>query len=149
MLKGFVYEAMDNRSLATDCYKDALRTDVHCFQAFDLLVSHHMLTEKEERDLLVSLPFSEQCMPEEVELLKFLYESKIKKYSKPIDPKLPPGLESLNDNLDIVAGMAERHFYNCSYNLSYKMTSAVLSSDPYHEACLPIHITCLVELKKN
>jgi len=149
LLKGLVYEAMDNRSLATDCYKDALRTDVHCFQAFDLLVSHHMLTEKEERDLLVSLPFSEQCMPEEVELLKFLYESKIKKYSKPIDPKLPPGLESLNDNLDIVAGMAERHFYNCSYNLSYKMTSAVLSSDPYHEACLPIHITCLVELKKT
>ena len=149
LLKGTVYEAMDNRSLATDCYRDALRNDVHCFEAFDMLVSHHMLTEKEERELLTSLPFSEQCVPEEIDLLKFLYESKMKKYCKPIDPKLSTGLESLNDNLDIVASMAERHFYNCSYNLSCKMTSAILHSDPYHEACLPIHITCLVELKKT
>lgn len=149
LLKGTVYEAMDNRSLATESYKDALRSDVHCFEAFDLLVSHHMLTEKEERSLLSSLPFSEQCMPEEVDLLKFLYESKTKKYNKPIDPKLPSGLESLNDNLDIVTAMAERHFYNYSYSLSFKMTSAVLRSDPYHESCLPIHITCLVELKKT
>ena len=149
LLKGVVYEAMDNRALATDCFKDTLKNDVHCFEAFDLLVSHHMLTDKEERELLSSLPFSEQCMPEEVDLLKFLYEGKVKRYCKPVDPKLPPGLETLYDNLDVVAGMAERHFYNCSYYQSYKMTSAVLTSDPYHEACLPIHITCLVELKKT
>lgn len=149
LLKGMMYEAMNNRSLAIDCYKDALKSDVHCFEAFDLLISHHMLTEKEERELLISLPFSEQCMPEEVDLIKFLYDSKTKKYSKPIDPKLPSGLETLHDNLDIVAGMAERHFYNCNYSDSYKMTSAVLSSDLYHEAALPIHITCLVELKKT
>ena len=149
LLKGVVYEAMDNRALATDCFKDALKNDVHCFEAFDLLVSHHMLTDKEERELLSSLPFSEQCMPEEVDLLKFLYEGKVKRYCKPVDPKPPPGLETLYDNLDVVAGMAELHFYNCSYYQSYKMTSSVLTSDPYHEACLPIHITCLVELKKT
>ncbi|EDO45312.1 predicted protein [Nematostella vectensis] len=149
LLRGIVYEAMDNRGNATECYKDAIRTDVHCFEAFDLLISHHMLTNKEEHDLLESLPFSEQCTPEEVDLLKFLYESRIKNYSKPVDPKLTPNLDCLNDNLDVVVNMAERHFYNCSYLQCFKLTRAVLNLDPFHEACLPTHISCLVELKKS
>lgn len=149
LLRGTTYEAMDNRSLATDCYKESLRHDVHCYEAFDLLVTHHMLTAEEERDLLDSLPFGEQCTPEEVVMIKFLYESKTKKYSKPADPKLPAGLDGLNDNLDVVVSMAERHFYNCSYQTSFKLTSAVMNSDAYHEGCLPIHISCLVELMKS
>ncbi|XP_031573394.1 cell division cycle protein 16 homolog [Actinia tenebrosa] len=148
LLKGTVYEAMDNRSLATECYKEALSIDVHCYEAFDLLISHHMLTDKEERHLLDTLPFQDQCTTEESDLLKFLYESRLQKYTKPEDPKLPATLDSLNDNLDIVVNMAERHFYNCSYSMCHKMTSAVLNSDPYHESCLPIHISCLVELRK-
>lgn len=149
LLKGVVYEAMDNRSLASDCYKESLRIDVHCFEAFDLLISHHMLTDKEERELLDSLPFGDHCTSEESELLKFLYESRLQKYTKPEDPKLPASLDSLNDNLDVVVNMAERHFYNCSFSVSHNLTSAVLNSDPYHEACLPIHISCLVELKQS
>ena len=149
LLRGMVYEALDNRIPAAECYKEALRHDVHCFEAFDLLVTHHMLTTKEEKELLDSLPYSEQCMAEEIELLKFLYESKIKKYSKPSDPKLPKALDSLNDNLDIVVGIAERHFCNSNYMMCYKLTHATLNSDPFHEACLPIHISCLVQLKKS
>ena len=149
LLKGTTYEAMDNRSLATDSYKESLRCDVHCYEAFDLLVSHHMLTAEEEKDLLTSLPYEDQCTPEEVVMLKFLYESKTKAYTKPTDPKLPAGLDSLNDNSDIVTSMAERHFYNCNYESSFKLTSAVMAFDPYHENCLSIHISCLVELKKS
>lgn len=149
LLKGMVYEALDNRIPAAECYKEALRQDVHCFEAFDLLITHHMLTANEEKELLESLPYSEQCMAEEEELLKFLYESKTKKYSKPTDPKLPKALDSLNDNLDIVVGIAERHYYNSNYMMCYKLTNATLNSDPFHEACLPVHISCLVQLKKS
>jgi hypothetical protein len=46
-LKGRVYEALDNRSLASECYKLALRTDVHCYDAFQALVQHQMLTSWE------------------------------------------------------------------------------------------------------
>lgn len=38
---------MDNRPLATSNYKEALKLDVYCFEAFDLLTSHHMLTAQE------------------------------------------------------------------------------------------------------
>ena len=38
---------MDNRLLATSSYKEALKLDVYCFEAFDLLTSHHMLTAQE------------------------------------------------------------------------------------------------------
>jgi len=42
-----VYEAMDNRGLAADCYKQALRCDVHCYEAFEALVQHQMLSAQE------------------------------------------------------------------------------------------------------
>lgn len=54
-------------------------------------------------------------MFEEVDLLKFLYEGKVKRYCKFVDLKLFFGLEILYDNLDVVVGMVELYFYNCSY----------------------------------
>lgn len=47
LLRGKIYDAMDNRPLATSSYKEALKLDVYCFEAFDLLTSHHMLTAQE------------------------------------------------------------------------------------------------------
>lgn len=46
-IKGKIYEAMDNRNFATDCYKEALRNDVHCYEAFQALIQHQMLTSDE------------------------------------------------------------------------------------------------------
>ena len=77
LLRGKIYDAMDNRPLATSSYKEALKLDVYCFEAFDLLTSHHMLTAQEgEADLcrLCALIFyfsadtfiftiSETCIP--------------------------------------------------------------------------------------
>ena len=42
-LKGRVYEAMENRDLAKDCYKKALMLDCCCYEAFNNLIQHHML----------------------------------------------------------------------------------------------------------
>lgn len=49
LLRGKVYEAMDNRSLAVECFQDALQQDVYNYEAFDHLVNHHMLTAQEGR----------------------------------------------------------------------------------------------------
>jgi len=46
-LKGRVLEASENRGLAADCYRQALRCDVYCYEAFDALVQHHMLSSWE------------------------------------------------------------------------------------------------------
>lgn len=47
LLRGKIYEAMDNRTLAVECYREAVRQDVYCYEAFDLLVKHHMLSAQE------------------------------------------------------------------------------------------------------
>jgi len=44
LLRGRIYEAMDNRSQAVDCYRAALLLDVRCYEAFSCLVQHHMMS---------------------------------------------------------------------------------------------------------
>ena len=47
LLRGRVYEAMENRALAAECFREALKGDVYCYEAFDALVSHHMMTAQQ------------------------------------------------------------------------------------------------------
>uniref|UniRef100_A0A8C6MD45 Cell division cycle 16 n=1 Tax=Nothobranchius furzeri TaxID=105023 RepID=A0A8C6MD45_NOTFU len=149
LLRGKIYDAMDNRPLATSSYKEALKLDVYCFEAFDLLTSHHMLTAQEEKDFLGSLNLNQQCTEEEEELLHFLFENKLKKYNKPSDLVVPEMVNGLQDNLDVVVSLAERHYYNCDFKMCYKLTAMVLVKDPFHANCLPVHIGTLVELGKS
>uniref|UniRef100_E1BPM5 Cell division cycle 16 n=1 Tax=Bos taurus TaxID=9913 RepID=E1BPM5_BOVIN len=147
LLRGKIYDALDNRTLATYSYKEALKLDVYCFEAFDLLTSHHMLTAQEEKELLDSLPLSKLCT-EEQELLRFLFENKLKKYNKPSETVIPASVDGLQENLDVVVSLAERHYYNCDFKMCYKLTSVVMEKDPFHANCLPVHIGTLVELNK-
>ena len=55
----------------------------------------------------------------------------------------------LANNVDVLTAQAERHYYNCDYHSCYDLTSAVLEKDLYHTQCLPIHLSCLMELKKT
>uniref|UniRef100_A0A3P8S0K2 Cell division cycle 16 homolog (S. cerevisiae) n=1 Tax=Amphiprion percula TaxID=161767 RepID=A0A3P8S0K2_AMPPE len=119
LLRGKIYDAMDNRPLATSSYKEALKLDVYCFEAFDLLTSHHMLTAQEGE------------------------------YNKPSDLVVPEMVNGLQDNLDVVVSLAERHYYNCDFKMCYKLTSMVMVKDPFHANCLPVHIGTLVELGKS
>lgn len=222
LLKGKVLEAMDNRGLATDCFKEALKHDVHCYEALDSLIRHQMLSVEEgkaslknskfplqiftEEEVINSLPISQQCNESEAEILQILYESKRKKYHTTVAPKLvktksfaskklhekianstpqsgllssTPGLittpaslhtpnflkenekeqqtvgggsatlTKLQDSLDLAVSEAERLYYNCDYQRCHALTEAVLKQDPYHYDCLPIHISCEVELKQS
>ena len=156
-VKGRVYEAMDNRAVATDCYKQALHCDVYSYQAFEALVQHQMLSASEEKELLESLPFGEQCTEAETELLRLLYESKLKKYQEPNRKQTLATCsvmgvlvtDRLLGNLDMEVSEAERLHYNCDYHKCFLLTERILKKDPYHNSCLPVHIACLVELKKT
>ncbi|XP_058792330.1 cell division cycle protein 16 homolog [Phymastichus coffea] len=153
-VKGRVYEAMDNRAVATECYKQALHCDVYSYQAFEALVQNQMLSAAEEQELLESLPFAEQCKEADAELLKLLYESKLKKYHAPAENNILVSCgvlvtDRLRHNLDIQVSEAERLYYNCDYHQCFSLTESILKSDPYHSGCLPVHIACLVELRKT
>ncbi|CAH1176896.1 unnamed protein product [Phaedon cochleariae] len=58
-------------------------------------------------------------------------------------------LLKLKNSLDLQVSEAERLYYNCDYQQCGLLTEAILKVDPYHEACLPIHISCQVELKQS
>lgn len=185
LLKGKILEALDNQALASECFKRAIHVDVYCFEAFESMIKHQMLTYAEEEELLSLLPISEQCNSEEGEVLYTLYRSKLKKYhacksltfidkvkhgpksnslmvtennaknieSKQKNEKMnvdlpePTAISKLNKSLDVIVSKAELLYYNCDYNECYKLTDNILKHDPYHMYCLPIHISCLVELK--
>lgn len=51
-MKGRVYEAMDNRAVATECYKQALQCDVYSYEAFEALVQNQMLSASEGISIL-------------------------------------------------------------------------------------------------
>lgn len=80
LLKGKVLEAMDNRTLAMDCYVMAMQASVYCTEALDALAQHEMLMSWEEVDLLTSLPFTKQCTEAETKILVKVYKTKLKKY---------------------------------------------------------------------
>lgn len=151
-LKGRIYEALHNRSLATECYKKAVYSDLHCFEAFNALIQHQMLTSKEEHDLL-SVLFSQgdmmklQCGSEGgEEFLKNIYENLVNKYNRVDSQVVIPKV--LEGNLDMEVAKAERLYYACAYSECFSITEDVLKKDPYHSTCLPVHIACLVELNK-
>lgn len=58
-------------------------------------------------------------------------------------------LIKLKNSMDLQVAEAERLYYNCDYQLCSQLTEAILKSDPYHDGCLPIHISCQVELKQS
>ena len=147
LLKGTIYEALENRQIATQCYKDALQHDIYCFEAFNLLVTHHGLTSAEENQLLESLPYGNQCNEEEEKLLRFVYKNLINKYSKPVEELLPNILEPMTGNLDYIVSLAEKYFNNSNYREALRYGKYVLKIDNLHEGCLPMYISCLSVLK--
>lgn len=48
---------MDNRAVATECYKQALQCDVYSYEAFEALVQNQMLSASEGIILIVQLNF--------------------------------------------------------------------------------------------
>ncbi|XP_030754617.1 cell division cycle protein 16 homolog isoform X2 [Sitophilus oryzae] len=215
LLKGKVLEGMDNRGLAADCYKRALSFDIYCFEAFDLLIKYQMLSATEEQELLQSIPTESNCSTEEAQVIKALYELRLKKYHTPqtqiikstplifiskvndtssndvkslpstpnlhitptsistpmvmknneknlrknqklqidnqmqVDPFENVAISRFQGSLDFYVAQAEMFYYNCDYSKCIGLTEQILKKDPYHDGCLPLHISCLVELKQS
>nr|CAH8847274.1 unnamed protein product [Trichobilharzia regenti] len=148
LLKGKLYELMDNRSLAIQFYKEALLLDVTCYEAFEKLVHLQSISSEEESLLLSELNFVEHLNPLMGKLTEFLYKDKLNKSSVSED-KIPDEFASLNDNVDIIVNKAGRMLDMCRFYECYNITSRLIRSDPYNLACLPIHISVLKELGKS
>ena len=147
VLKGKVLEALDNRTQASEFFSEALKVDPYCQEALHALTKHQMLSADKEQKLIEAIVFDND---DDQELLKFIYTIGLKKYNKPQDLIVPKPLEhTMKNNLCLQVALAERHFYNCDYLACHQISVAVMKKDPFHDIALPIHISCLVELKKS
>jgi hypothetical protein len=73
--------------------------------------------------LLQGLPFGKACTNGDVEFVKFLYASKVKKYPTTGEINGTAVFPVLKKNLDILTGEAERLFYNCDFQMAYKIST--------------------------
>lgn len=142
LLKGKVYEALENRSKAKRWYMSALRCDVNCFEALESLIEKRMLNYNDEREFLDSLDF-----PENLQWLKLIYVSKLQYTPASVDVAYALSASGLGTNLDLLAGVAEHHYYRNDFREAYRLSKNIINQDPFHHSVLPIYLCCLVELE--
>ncbi|KAI4740769.1 TPR-like protein [Aureobasidium sp. EXF-12298] len=160
-LRGFCYAKQNAFDRAKDCYKDAVRIDVLCFEAFDQLMKNSLMSPAEEWEFLDSLDFDSvsasdtpaSSMQEAGEFTKMLYMTRLSKYSRPDDFNAAVETLSthynLSSNSSILLSKAELLFTNCRFRDSLLLTTQILETDPYNFSALPVHLAALFELKET
>lgn len=170
-LRGLCYAKQNAFDRARDCYKDAVRIDVQCFEAFDQLMKNSLMSPAEELEFLESLDFdsispsSDLSMSQEAaHFTKLLYTTRLSKYSSP--SALSHATETLSthynlaDNPDLLLSRAESLYTQCRFSEALALTSSILSSDSvsplasqgpqtqnlgHSPAVYPLHLACLYE----
>ncbi|KAJ5182492.1 hypothetical protein N7492_000108 [Penicillium capsulatum] len=173
-LRGLCFARQNAFDRARDCYKDAVRIDVQCFEAFDQLMKNSLMSPTEELEFLESLDFDAISSPdpamtqEAADFTKMLYTTRLSKYSSPTI--LSNATESLSthynlaNNPDILLSRAETLYTQCRFAEALELTSSILSTSESTElaggnspvipalghlghspAVYPLHLACLYE----
>ncbi|KAK3696338.1 anaphase-promoting complex subunit Cut9 [Vermiconidia calcicola] len=157
-LRGVCYAKQNSFDRAKECYKDAVRIDVQCFEAFDQLMKNSLMSPGEEWDFLESLNFDSiqpdpgdpNNAPEAADFTRNLYITRLSKYARPDD--FNTAIETLSthyhlgSNPDVLLSKAEILFTSSRYAPALAITSEILEADPYNFACMPLHLALLHQL---
>lgn len=157
-LRGLCYAKQNAFDRAKECYKDAVRIDVQCFEAFDQLMKNQLMSPDEEWTFLESLEFdfvapNSDTAQEAAQFTKMLYTTRLSKYKNP--QEFSHATETLSShynlasNSDLLLAKAELLFTQCRYAQSLAVSTSILSNDPYNFTVLPLHLACLNELNKT
>ncbi|KAI9726096.1 MAG: anaphase promoting complex subunit cdc16 [Chrysothrix sp. TS-e1954] len=169
-LRGICYAKGNAFDRAKECYVDAVRIDVQCFEAFDQLMKNALMTPQEESELLESLDFdsitvstpagtappngnSSSASQQAADLTRMLYTTRLSKYSS--TPAITTSLDTLSthyrlaSNPDMLLSRAELLFTQCRFRDALVLTDSVLANDRYCFAALPVHLACLHELSEK
>lgn len=158
-LRGLCYAKQNAFDRAKECYKDAVRIDVLCFEAFDQLMKNSLMSPSEEWEFLDSLDFdsmaasdpSSSTPQEAAQFTKMLYTTRLSKYSRPEDFNVAVETLSTHYNLatnpSILLAKAELLFTNCRFKDALSLTTQIIETDPYNFSAMPVHLAALFELK--
>ena len=157
-LRGICFAKQNAFDRAKECYRDAVRIDVQCFEAFRQLMQNQLLAPDEEWDFLESLDFDSihvngdvSGSQEAAHFTKMLYSTRLSKYHNPED--FTEAYDSLSThynlemNPDLLLARADLLFTQCRYRDALAITESVLKEDKYNFSIYPIHLACLYELK--
>ncbi|KAL9103085.1 MAG: hypothetical protein Q9163_001852, partial [Psora crenata] len=164
-LRGICYAKQNAFDRAKECYKDAVRIDVQCFEAFEQLMKNKLMSPDEEWKFLESLDFeSVTTSPSRLEspdsdqqqaahFTKMLYTTHLSKYKNAT--AFTEATETLSthynlgSNPDLLLSQAELLFTQCRFKQSLAITTSILENDPYNFSILPLHLASLYELSRT
>lgn len=159
-LRGVCFAKQNAFDRAKECYKDAVRIDVQCFEAFDQLMKNALMSPKEEWAFLESLEFddiyaadSSSNSQEAAAFTKMLYTTRLSKYEHP--DQFAEAAETLSThynlsaNPDILLAKAEMLLTQCRFKEALALTEAILQRDKHSFSTLPVHLACLHELNER
>jgi anaphase-promoting complex subunit 6 len=158
-LRGLCHAKKNAFDRAKECYKDAVRIDVQCFEAFDALMTNALMSPDEEWGFLESLNFDcitvgdgtdPSLSQEAAAFTKLLYTTRISKYAHPAEFTSATETLSthynLSNNPDILLAKASLLFTQCRFKDALTLTTSILDTDPYNFPAIPVHLACLHEL---
>jgi anaphase-promoting complex subunit 6 len=158
-LRGICYAKQNAFDRAKECYKDAVRIDVQCFEAFDQLMKNSLMSPDEEWAFLESLDFDSistednDVSQEAAQFAKMLYTTRLSKYKNPVDFNHASETLSTHYNLatnpDLLLSKAELLFTQCRFKQALALTTSILDTDEYNFSIYPLHLACLHELAQT
>lgn len=137
-LRGLCFAKRNAFDRARDCYKDAVRIDVQCFEAFDQLMKNSLMSPAEELAFLEELDFDSiriedpSMAQEAAHFTKLLYTTRLSKYSSPAT--LANATETLSthynlaSNPDLLLTRAETLYTQCRFHEALAITTNILNS---------------------
>ena len=169
-LRGLCFAKRNAFDRARECYKDAVRIDVQCFEAFDQLMKNSLMSPAQELAFLEDLDFESiriddpSAAQEAAHLTKLLYTTRISKYASPT--ALSDATETLSThyglatNPDLLLTRAETLYTQCRFHECLAITTAILSTQNapdgldssstttslgHDPALYPLHLAALYE----
>lgn len=157
-LRGLCYAKSNAFDRAKECYKDAVRIDVQCLEAFEQLMKNCLMSPDEEWEFLDSLDFDAISIPDDTEasqeaaaFTKMLYTTRLSKYKNPAQFTMATETLSTHYNLasnaDLLLSKADLLFTQCRFKDALYITNSILQDDKYNFSIYPLHLACLYELQ--
>ncbi|PQE08958.1 hypothetical protein CJF32_00002664 [Rutstroemia sp. NJR-2017a WRK4] len=157
-LRGLCYAKQNAFDRAKECYMDAVRIDVQCFEAFEQLMKNCLMSPEDEWKFLESLNFDSisiaddtSSSQEAAEFTKMLYTTRLSKYKNPTAFTTATETLSTHYNLatnpDLLLSKADLLFTQCRFKDALTITNSILADDKYNFSIYPMHLACLYELQ--
>ncbi|KAI8988617.1 hypothetical protein BDF20DRAFT_856762 [Mycotypha africana] len=142
LARGKAFMLAHEEAKARECFKEALKIDVKCYDALLLLIQNNMLDEKTDWEFVETLSYDEHC-GSLATFFRYMYRIKMKKqtlHATPTEMKL------LEDSVDVKLNKAMKLHRESRLTECFKVCEDLKEQDPYFKEAIPLRLDCLYKL---